>query len=107
MAKAVRKVRKSSRRKSAGRSVHATARHACRGQGAYVSEVPDRIRRLINSSLEMDEVLNLSMQLMEKTLGATASSILLHDAGTNELKFYLATGDKKESPWNRQTLVRR
>jgi response regulator RpfG family c-di-GMP phosphodiesterase len=62
----------------------------------FVSEVPDRIRRLINSSLEMDEVLNLSMQLMEKTLGASTSSILLHDAGTNELKFYLATGDKKD-----------
>lgn len=60
------------------------------------SHVPDRIRRLINSSLEMDQVLNLSMQLMEKTLGATASSILLHDPFTNELKFYLATGDKKD-----------
>jgi len=60
------------------------------------SQVPERFRRLINSSLEMDQVLNLSMQLMEKTLGATASSILLHDPYTHELKFYLATGDKKD-----------
>ena len=60
------------------------------------SRVPDRIRRLINSSLEMDEVLNLSMKLMEKTVGATASSILLHDPGSEELKFYLATGAKKD-----------
>jgi response regulator RpfG family c-di-GMP phosphodiesterase len=63
---------------------------------AFVSEVPDRIRRLINSSLEIDEVLNLSMQLMEKTVGATASSILIYDAESNQLKFYLATGDKKD-----------
>ncbi len=62
----------------------------------FISEVPDRIRRLINSSLEMDEVLNLSMKLVEKTLGATASSILLYEAETNQLKFYLATGDKKD-----------
>lgn len=62
----------------------------------FVSEVPDRIRRLINSSLEIDEVLNLSMHLMEKTVGATASSILIYDAETNQLKFYLATGDKKD-----------
>lgn len=56
----------------------------------------DRIIKLINSSLEIDEVLNLSMQLMEKTLNATASSILIHDPETKELKFYLATGAKKD-----------
>lgn len=56
----------------------------------------DRIIKLINSSLEIDEVLNLSMELMEKTLNATASSILLFDSENNELKFYLATGAKKE-----------
>jgi len=56
----------------------------------------NRIIKLINSSLDIDEVLNLSMKLMEKTLNATASSILLHDAETNELKFYLATGSKKD-----------
>jgi len=55
-----------------------------------------RVIRLINSSLDIDEVLNLSMRLMEKTLDATASSILLHDPQTNELKFYLATGSKKD-----------
>ncbi len=56
----------------------------------------NRIIKLINSSLNIDEVLHLSMKLMEKTLSATASSILLHDPETNELKFYLATGAKKE-----------
>lgn len=56
----------------------------------------DKIIKLINSSLEIDDVLNLSMQLMEKTLNATASSILLHDPEKDELKFYLATGAKKD-----------
>ncbi|MBN1594781.1 HD domain-containing protein [candidate division FCPU426 bacterium] len=56
----------------------------------------NKIIKLINSSLNIDEVLNLSMKLMEKTLNATASSILLYDAETNELKFYLATGSKKD-----------
>jgi response regulator RpfG family c-di-GMP phosphodiesterase len=55
-----------------------------------------RIIRLIHSSLDIDQVLNLSMLLMEKSLNATASSILLHDPQTNELKFYLATGAKKD-----------
>ncbi len=63
---------------------------------ANVSQIPDRIRRLINSSLDMDKVLNLSMELMEKCTGATASSILLYDEDANELKFYLATGDSKD-----------
>jgi response regulator RpfG family c-di-GMP phosphodiesterase len=56
----------------------------------------ERIIRLINSSLDIDVVLNLSMRLMEKTLDATASSILLYDQETNELKFYLVTGSKKD-----------
>ncbi len=64
--------------------------------GTLTISARDRIIKLINSSLEIDEVLNLSMQLMEKTLGATASSILIHDPESNELKFYLATGTKKD-----------
>jgi response regulator RpfG family c-di-GMP phosphodiesterase len=60
------------------------------------SSAQNKIIKLINSSLDIDEVLNLSMKLMEKTLNATASSILLHDPETNELKFYLAAGAKKD-----------
>jgi HD-GYP domain-containing protein (c-di-GMP phosphodiesterase class II) len=56
----------------------------------------NRIIKLINSTLDIEEVLNLSMRLMEKSLNATASSILLHDPETNQLKFYLATGAKKD-----------
>lgn len=86
-------MRKTKATPSPKKSKHPQAK---KSRNTFISEVPDRIRRLINSSLEIDEVLNLSMQLVEKTLGASASSILLHEPETNQLKFYLATGDKKD-----------
>lgn len=67
-----------------------------RASQTYDASTQNRIIKLINSSLDIDEVLNLSMDLMENSLNATASSILLHDPDTNELKFYLATGEKKD-----------
>ncbi len=73
------------------------SRPAKKSKGISSFSARDRIIRLINSSLDIEKVLHLSMLLMEKTLNATASSILLHDPEKNELKFYLATGAKKDA----------
>jgi len=80
---------------AAGKKRSAASARQSRNKGITFS-ARNRIIKLINSSLEIDDVLNLSMNLMEKTLNATASSILLHDAAADELKFYLATGAKKD-----------
>ena len=56
-----------------------------------------RILRLINSSLEIEKVIQLSMQLLERTVGAEASSVLLHDPASGKLRFYAATGAKRDA----------
>jgi len=55
-----------------------------------------KISTLINSTLEINEVLNRIMNSANRVVNAEASSLLLLDEATNELYFHVALGDKGE-----------
>ncbi len=55
-----------------------------------------KIGTLINSTLEINEVLNRIMNSANRVVRAEASSLLLIDETTNELYFHVALGDKGE-----------
>jgi Nif-specific regulatory protein len=54
------------------------------------------ISTLINSTLEINEVLNRIMSTANRVVKAESSSLLLIDETTNELYFHVALGDKGE-----------
>jgi Nif-specific regulatory protein len=55
-----------------------------------------QISTLINSTLEIDEVLKRIMHSANRVVRAESSSLLLIDETTNELYFHVALGDKGE-----------
>ena len=55
-----------------------------------------QVGTIINSSLQLDKVLESVMNVTNKLLNAEASSILLIDEYTNRLYFNTATGQKSE-----------
>jgi Nif-specific regulatory protein len=55
-----------------------------------------KLNRLLNSTLEIDTLLNIILSTIAETFSAEASSIILLDVASNTLHFRSATGEKKE-----------
>jgi two-component system NtrC family sensor kinase len=57
----------------------------------------DRMEKAITSTLDLDAVLDIIIGEIKAMLNAQATSILLHDSGTDELIFVAATGSGTET----------